>query len=137
MDESLVQLVWERAGATCEYCGMKQTFSLLPFEIDHIIAQKHGGKTIASNLALSCFYDNSFKGPNVAGVDPRTGRLSRLFHPRRHQWRHHFRWDGAYLVGRTAIGRATIEVLRINHPLRVAQREALIDAGLFPTIGQA
>jgi hypothetical protein len=56
------------ATSACEYCRLPQAFSLLPFQIDHIIAQKHGGKTVAANLALSCFYDNSFKGPNVAGL---------------------------------------------------------------------
>jgi hypothetical protein len=28
------------------------------------------GRGEAANLALSCFYCNSFKGPNIAGVDP-------------------------------------------------------------------
>ncbi len=111
---------------------MPQALSILPFEIDHIIALKHHGKTIASNLALTCAYDNDFKGPNIAGLDPLTGRLVRLFHPRRHKWEHHFRWDGPVLIGRTAIGRTTIDVLNINLPPRVAQRQALIDAELFP-----
>jgi hypothetical protein len=132
MDDALIQLMWQRAEANCEYCRLPQALSLLPFEIDHIIAEKHEGKTIPSNLALSCFYDNSFKGPNIAGLDPRTRRLTRLFHPRRHRWAHHFRWDGPHLIGRTPIGRATIAVLWINHPLRVAMRQALIDAALFP-----
>ncbi len=132
MDDSLIQLVWERARSTCEYCRLPQSLLFLPFEIDHIIAKKHGGRTVAGNLALSCFYDNSFKGPNISGVDPRTGAITRLFHPRRHRWLRHFRWDGPLLAGRTAIGRTTIEVLNINHPLRIAQRETLIAAGLFP-----
>jgi hypothetical protein len=132
MDEELVRLVWERARERCEYCQMPQAFSILPFEIDHIIAVKHHGKTIASNLALTCAYDNDFKGPNIAGIDPLTGRLVRLFHPRRHNWHYHFRWDGPILVGRTAMGRTTIDVLNINLALRVAQREALIEAELFP-----
>jgi hypothetical protein len=111
---------------------MPQALSFLPFQIDHVIARQHGGKTNASNLALACPYDNGFKGPNIAGLDPRTGRLVRLFHPRRHRWERHFRWDGPVLVGRTPMGRATIKVLAINHPLRVEQRRALINAALFP-----
>jgi hypothetical protein len=105
MDEALVALVRRRAHDRCEYCRMPVVLSLLPFEIDHIIARKHRGKTIGSNLALSCAYDNAFKGSNIAGLDPQTGRLVRLFHPRRHKWRHHFGWDGPVLVGRTKIGR--------------------------------
>jgi hypothetical protein len=131
VDEELVQLVRRRAGDRCEYCHMPAEFSFLPFEMDHIVARQHGGRTISSNLALACAYDNGFKGPNIAGLDPKTGRLVRLFHPRWHKWQHHFRWQGPLLVSRTAIGRATVTVLAINHPLRVEQRRLLIEAGLF------
>jgi hypothetical protein len=134
MDEALARLVRRRARDRCEYCQMPRDLSFLPHEIDHVIAQKHHGKTIGSNLALACAYDNGFKGPNIAGLDPHTGRLVRLFHPRRHKWQRHFRWAGPVLVGRTAIGRATIDVLAMNHPLRIEQRRALIDAALFPPV---
>jgi hypothetical protein len=111
---------------------MPQGHDDIPFEIDHIIAESHGGRTRASNLALACFHDNSFKGTNLSGIDPHTNRITRLFNPRRHKWERHFRWDGPYLVGKTPIGRATIATLRINLPHRVAHRAALIQEGLFP-----
>ena len=132
MDEALVRLAWRRAHDRCEYCQMPRALSFLPHEIDHLIARKHHGKRVRSNLALTCAYDNGFKGPNIAGLDPNTGSLVRLFHPRRHKWHRHFRWAGPVLIGRTAIGRATIDVLAMNHPLRIEQRRALIGAGLFP-----
>jgi len=132
MDEGLVQLVWQRARHCCEYCQLHQDNSRLTFEIDHVIASKHGGQTTAANLALSCFYCNNYKGPNIAGIDPRGGKIVRLFHPRRHKWSRHFHWNGPTLVGRTPIGRATIAVLNINDPEAVATRAALIRAGLFP-----
>src|SRR5437879_584841 len=132
MESDLVELVWQRARCRCEYCQLPQAFSMLTFEIDHIIACKHDGKTVSGNLALSCFYCNSFKGSNVAGFDPRTGKLTGLFHPRRHSWDRHFRWDGPSLIGRTAIGRTTVHVLLINLEPRVAHRQLLIDADLFP-----
>ena len=69
------------------------------FEVDHIIARKHGGRTHLRNLALSCPYCNSFKGSDIAGLRPRTGKLTRLDHPRKHQWTWHFRYDGPLLVG--------------------------------------
>jgi 5-methylcytosine-specific restriction endonuclease McrA len=78
MDESLVQKVWRRARDTCEYCHISQTLNPAPFQIDHIIAQQHGGATMLSNLALSCLYCNSHKGPNTAGLDPVTGKLTKL-----------------------------------------------------------
>ena len=131
MDKALVEFVWRRADAKCEYCLMPQSRSSAPFEIDHIIACKHGGKTLPANLALSCFYCNSYKGPNIAGIDPETGELTRLFNPRSDLWSEHFAWNGAWLKGRTAIGRTTISVLEINHPEYVVVRESLMAEGLF------
>lgn len=55
-----------------------------------------------------------------------------FFHPRRQKWLRHFRWDGPFLVGRTAVGRVAVAVLAINLRHRVALRQGLIDAGLFP-----
>ena len=132
MDASLRRLVWQRANDTCEYCRIPQSLDDLPFEIDHIIAIKHGGPTAADNLALSCYYCNAFKGPNIAGIDHDYGKTMPLFHPRRDTWAEHFEWDGPQLIGLTPKGRATIEVLRINKPERVALRAALIDEGVFP-----
>lgn len=126
MDRNLEEFVWSRASAVCEYCRMPQRLDDLPFEIDHVLATAHGGKTAPNNLALSCFLCNRFKGPNLAGLDPKTGRLARLFHPRRHAWPRHFRWEGAVLIGLTPIGRATIRVLHINDLLRVRLRTQLI-----------
>lgn len=132
MEEALIRLVWQRAQHRCEYCLLHQDYSVLTFEVDHVIARKHGGPTVPGNLALTCFYCNSYKGPNIAGIDPRSRKIVRLFHPRRHKWSRHFRWDGPTLVGRTPEGRATIAVLNINDPEAVAIRMNLIDAGLFP-----
>ena len=35
----------------------------------------------------------------LAGIDPSTQKRTWLFHPRRHKWSRHFRWDGALLIG--------------------------------------
>jgi hypothetical protein len=68
----------------------------------------------------------------LSGLDPLTGKLTRLFNPRRHLWQHHFRWDGYLLVGKTAIGRATVDVLRVNESERIKLRESLAELGRFP-----
>ena len=133
MDFALAEFVWERAIRCCEYCRMPQAYDELPFEIDHIVAAQHGGKTIASNLALACFADNHHKGPNLAGIDPKTRKRTWLFNPRRQRWTRHFRWAGPILVGRTPIGRTTIGVLGINMTHRVRQRAQLIAEGVFPS----
>src|SRR3990172_8631522 len=130
MDAALRELVRERAGSRCEYCRIHQDQDpFFTFPVDHIIAVQHGGTTEAENLCLSCYRCNSHKGPNVASLDPRTGELVRLFHPRRDDWNEHFFWQGAYLVGRTGIGRATVTLLAVNHPDYVHLRESLIAEG--------
>jgi len=131
MQQQLIELVWRRAGFRCEYCHFPEPFSGLNFQIDHIIAEKHGGPTESENLALSCIYCNSYKGPNLSGIDPATGEIARLFHPRRDVWSEHFRWQDALLVGRTPLGRATIAVLRVNDSTAVALRRLFMRAGAF------
>src|SRR2546421_11756139 len=90
---------------------------------------KHGGATTESNLAQACTRCNFHKGPNLSGIDPDSGTLVRLFHPRNDIWHEHFVWDGPHVRGVTAIGRATIAVLEINHILRVEARMKLIEEG--------
>ena len=132
MNRGLQELVWERARGCCEYCLIPQEYDGFVHEIDHAIAKKHGGATVASNLVLACFPCNNHKGPNVGGLDPLTGKLTPLFNPRRHRWRRHFRWKGATLAARTPVGRVTIAVLEINEAERVLLRKSLIDEGVFP-----
>jgi hypothetical protein len=136
MDDALLRLIWNRARSACEYCHLRQELSHLSFEVDHIIALSHGGATRANNLALTCFYSNRFKGPNIAGIDPVSKKISSLFHPRRHRWSRHFRYDGPVLVGLTPIGRTTIAVLQINDLDAVALREALIENGVWKSSSQ-
>jgi len=131
MQRELVELVRSRAGFRCEYCHFPERFSGLNFQIDHIIAEKHGGPTESENLALSCIYCNSYKGANLSGIDSATREIVRLFHPRRDLWGEHFRWQDAALAGRTPAGRATIEVLRNNDATAVALRRLFIRAGAF------
>lgn len=134
MQLALDRRIRERANHCCEYCQLPQVAYKLRFPIDHIIALQHGGETKAANLCLACPRCNASKGPNIAGLDPLTKKIFSLFNPRRHKWRTHFRWDGAQLIGKTPIGRATISVLAINDVGAVAVRAALIDEGRFPSV---
>lgn len=132
MDSALRAFVWRRAGDACEYCHLPQAFDAFPFQVDHIISEKHHGATAADNLALSCYHCNLHKGPNIAGIDPQSGQMTRLFHPRRDEWPDHFGWNEAEVRGLTPIGRTTIDVLQVNAPDRLQHRELLISAGLLP-----
>lgn len=132
MDATLRRLVWRRANGCCEYCQMPQAADDSPFEIDHIVARKHIGPTVASNLCLSCYPCNSHKGSDLTSRDQESRKITPLFNPRRHKWAKHFRWEGPYLIGRTAIGRVTVALLHINDDYRVKLREVLIAEGVFP-----
>ena len=98
MDKALEQEIRRRASGMCEYCHFPESLSELRHVADHIVAKQHGGPTSAANLALCCGRCNSHKGPNVAGIDPQTRFLARLFNPRLDTWSDHFAWEGALLV---------------------------------------
>jgi hypothetical protein len=133
MDEATRDLVRCRAANRCEYCRLHQDDDpLFTFHVEHVVAKQHRGSDSPNNLALACHQDNLHKGPNLTGIDPKTNKLTRLFNPRRHKWSRHFCWDGTLLVGKTPIGRATVEVLGMNLSHRVMLREELIAAGRFP-----
>lgn len=132
MDRSLRIQVRQRANSVCEYCRMPEEFDPAVFQVDHIIAEKHHGPTVAENLAYCCFACNNHKGPNISGYDINTREVVSLFNPRTQNWADHFEWEGALLVGITATGRVTIDVLAINLPRRVAHRQALMDEAVYP-----
>ena len=98
MDSNLEHHVWQRAKNRCEYCRFPANVALLPFQIDHIIAQKLHGQTVAENLALSCERCNSHKGPLAAGYFE--GKHIPLFNPRKDVWSDHFEWNGPHFVGK-------------------------------------
>jgi 5-methylcytosine-specific restriction endonuclease McrA len=87
MDRETQKQVRQRAENRCEYCRLHQDHSpLAALQIEHIIPRKHNGDDSRGNLALTCIDCNQAKGSNIAGIDPDTGRMSRLFHPRRDRW---------------------------------------------------
>ena len=122
MSPSLRQLAKSRAQFRCEYCRFAQAASVLSFHVEHIIPRQHGGATLEGNLALSCPHCNLHKGPNLTGMDPDTGEVTRLFHPRLDTWNEHFRLDSGQVIGLTAVGRTTVWLLKMNEDEQVALR---------------
>jgi hypothetical protein len=129
VNRELARSVRERAGGRCEYCLMPQFVFPLPFQIDHIVAEKHGGETVPSNLALACPHCNLYKGPNIAGYDRNSGQLVGLFHPRTDLWTEHFQFEGPRIVGRTPVGRVTVQVLAMNAEDLLLFRVELLEEG--------
>jgi len=118
------QLVRQRAGNRCEYCLLQQAHSELTHHLEHIVAKQHGGTDDAENLALACHRCNLRKGPNLTGIDPLTGDVVKLFHPRRERWNEHFAWrENIRVEGITAIGRATAHLLAFNDARRLELRK--------------
>jgi len=130
MDAALRDLVWRRAKYCCEYCRLPQAAaSFFRFHIEHIRARQHGGIDDAANLALACPDCNRHKGPNLTSVDSDTDEVVPLFNPRLQGWEEHFAMQGPLIVGITATGRVTVQLLRMNDDERVVLREALQAAG--------
>jgi len=72
------------------------------------------------------------QGNGPASIDPATGELHRLFHPRRDRWDNHFQLQGAIIAPITAEGRVSIRLLQLNQPERIKERELLRQAGMLP-----
>ena len=115
MERSKKRRVRQRAGNRCEYCRLHQDQSpLAALQIEHINPKKHGGTDNEDNLALACIDCNLGKSSNLAGRDPLTKKLTRLFNPRTDQWDKHFEVQGSLIVGKTSVGRTTVAVLNMN-----------------------
>ena len=127
---ALRAVILERAQARCEYCQVPEESELTDYEVDHIIAEQHGGVTELENLAYACFECNRYKGPNLTSIDPHSNEVVLLFNPRTQQWRDHFTLqnDGV-IVPCSAVGRATARLLHFDNALRRQQRADLIAAG--------
>lgn len=118
----------------CGYCHSPQRFVMGKLEVEHIVPRSQGGGEGESNLWLSCALCNRYKGTQVQGKDRTSGQMVPLFNPRVHVWREHFHWslDGTRILGRSSIGRVTVEALRLNNELAVVVRRNWVLAGWHP-----
>jgi len=106
----------------------------IPLAVDHILPRMLGGATTFENVCLACRPCNEFKSVLTEAVDPLTGELTPLFHPRQQSWKDHFGWseDGSRVEGKTAVGRATVLVLQMNRTIIVVARRRWVSAGWHP-----
>lgn len=58
-----------------------------------------------------------------SSFDPQTREFSFLYHPRRQIWSDHFHIIEWKILGLTAEGRTTVELLQFNRPDRIAERQ--------------
>lgn len=134
VSESLRRATWRADKGRCAYCLTSEVNSGIPLTIDHIRPVSKGGETVPENLCLACRTCNEFKSDQMSALDPLTGQEEPLFHPRTQRWDEHFRWspDGTQVEGLTAIGRATVLVLRMNRPPIVSARRRWVWGGWHP-----
>lgn len=130
--KSLRQQIHTQAQGRCEYCQIHEDDTFWPHEFDHIYAEKHSGTTDETNLCLCCEVCNGFKGSDICSLDPATGEITSLYHPRRQNWEDHFRLVGNRIDPLTASGRVTAKILRVNDDERIQERAILIVAGRYP-----
>jgi len=122
------------AGQRCGYCLTPQAITGAALEIEHILPEVAGGLTVEDNLWLACTACNRYKGRRTHGYDGRSGEWVPLFNPRRQRWLEHFSWskDGAEIIGLTACGRVTVDLLHMNHEEIVGARSLWVQAGWWP-----
>jgi hypothetical protein len=119
--------VKQRALDCCEYCWSQEAYSPDTFSVEHITPRAKGGR----NACQGC---NNRKFVSTEALDPLTGEMVPLYHPRRDHWSEHFVWDEDYtiIIGLTPTGRATVEKLELNRKGVVNLRRLLHEQGLHP-----
>jgi hypothetical protein len=102
--------------------------------VEHVVPFQAGGGDELENLAFACQGCNNHKYTKTEGLDPVTGEMVSLFHPRLQRWRDHFIWghDFTQILGLTPTGRVTVETLRLNREGLVNLRQVLFESGEHP-----
>ncbi len=132
-DSQLRERVRQHFKDRCAYCFSPQEINDAIFELEHIVPQALGGETTFENLCFACPLCNRYKSKFTSGVDPETGETVRLFHPHIDTWPQHFAIrEDEMLLGLTAVGRTTINRLKLNRPVLLRLRSVWRGLGLFP-----
>lgn len=130
---SLDRRVRLRAGHRCEYCRLSQLRQEATFHVDHVRPVRDGGPSTLDNLALACVSCSLRKGARTNVIDPGSMELVRIFDPRTQVFGDHFAvHKNGTITGKTPVGRATVDALRMNRELAVQLRCEEMDRGRYP-----
>ncbi len=127
------RLVRDRSNGLCEYCLIHEADTFYGCHIDHVISEKHGGPTVADNLAYACAFCNRAKGSDIGSIASSTNELTPFFNPRKDGWLAHFKLDRVTITPLTPIAEATEAIFGFNKPERIEERQALERIGRFPS----
>lgn len=124
----------ERAEKLCEYCRSPLEFSPDPFSVEHIFPISKGGTDDLENLALVCQGCNGYKSTKTEAFDVMSQMTVQFYNPRQDLWNEHFVWseDFTEIIGKTAKGRVTIIVLKLNRQRVMNLRRILVLGGEHP-----
>ena len=131
------QLVFVRAKYRCEYCQCRTDTALETFEIDHILPiVLGGGVDDLTNLALACRGCNSRKAMKIWIDEADSEQRIPLFNPRKQDWKRHFKWsdDFSIIIGKTPVGKVTVEELRLNRTGVINIRRLMILGRIHPPL---
>lgn len=134
ISKAMRQAVAKTAKHRCGYCQTQTSITGIAMQIDHIIPKSEGGSSDEDNLWLACAWCNLHKAAKIRALDAVTNHVVSLFNPREQGWQRHFEWseDGVYILGKTAVGRATIDALQMNNHQIVKSRFLWVSAGWHP-----
>jgi hypothetical protein len=128
----LRRVVAARADFLCEYCLVAEENTFYGCEVDHIISLKHGGASVADNLAYACAACNRYKGSDIGSISLFTDEFSRFFNPRTDRWAEHFCLEQEFIMPLTIIGEVTAHIFEFNNSERLHEREEMIHFGKYP-----
>lgn len=118
-----------RAKNRCGYCGIHQVNTEFGCEVDHIISEKHNGRTELDNLAFACFFCNRNKGTDVCSIRSTDASVFvRFFNPRTDVWSDHFAYSlHRRIVPKTDVGLVTARIFGFNAENRLLERESFLE----------
>lgn len=136
VNEATRRQIFAAADHRCEYCRTSRRVMGMPLVIDHIRPLSLSGGDEPENLAAACYRCNELKRAKTHDLDPATGELAPLFHPRQQAWPEHFQWvnGGTHIAGLTPTGRATVVALRLNNEYVVESRALWIAREWHPPV---
>ena len=131
---TLRQQIRSQFANCCAYCRTAELLTATTFEFEHIVPLSANGKTVFSNLCLSCPTCNRHKAARQVGLDPQTGEIVSLFHPQQQSWDDHFAWssDSITILATTSTGRATCMMLNMNRAPLLRVRRLWVKLGEHP-----
>lgn len=119
LSDATKQIVRERAGFACEYCGVTEQNAGGELTVDHFRPQSKGGGDELENLVYCCVRCNLYKSD--FWIEP-PGEPT-LWNPREEAAENHF-WqaEDGHLYALTEKGELSIRILNLNRPQLVAYR---------------